>query len=104
MKSTAARQRPRGPVHYIWVGDFNRHHPIWDEPRNHHLFTARNLEAAQHLLSLNARYRMQMALPEHLPTLCTHNSGNYTRVDNVFCSEDLMENITVCRTIPAKRP
>ncbi|KAJ3740764.1 hypothetical protein DFH05DRAFT_1366420, partial [Lentinula detonsa] len=45
-----------------------------------------------------------MALPEHLPTLCAHNSGNYTRVDNVFCSEDLMENITVCRTIPAKQP
>ncbi|KAJ3792890.1 hypothetical protein GGU11DRAFT_653855, partial [Lentinula aff. detonsa] len=45
-----------------------------------------------------------MALPEHLPTLCAHNSGNYTRVDNVFCSEGLMENIAVCRTILAKRP
>ncbi|KAJ3743992.1 hypothetical protein DFH05DRAFT_1361711, partial [Lentinula detonsa] len=45
-----------------------------------------------------------MTLPEHLPTLCAHNTGNYTRVDNVFCSEDLMEHITVCRTIPAKRP
>ncbi|KAJ3794384.1 hypothetical protein GGU11DRAFT_652495, partial [Lentinula aff. detonsa] len=45
-----------------------------------------------------------MALPEHLPTLCAHNSGNYTRVDNVFCSEDLAEHIMTCNTIPAKRP
>ncbi|KAJ3991716.1 hypothetical protein F5050DRAFT_1535899, partial [Lentinula boryana] len=45
-----------------------------------------------------------MTLPEHLPTLCAHNSGNYTRVDNVFCSEDLTEHIMTCNTIPAKRP
>jgi hypothetical protein len=24
----------------FWCGDFNRHHPMWDEERNHHLFTA----------------------------------------------------------------
>ncbi|KAJ3823756.1 hypothetical protein F5880DRAFT_1453237, partial [Lentinula raphanica] len=45
-----------------------------------------------------------MSLPEHLPTLCAHNSGNYTRVDNVFCSEDLTEHIMACNTIPSKRP
>ena len=27
------------PTLYIWLGDFNRHHPLWDEPRNLHLFT-----------------------------------------------------------------
>ncbi|KAJ3759429.1 hypothetical protein EV360DRAFT_9432, partial [Lentinula raphanica] len=45
-----------------------------------------------------------MALPEHLPTLCAHNTGNYTRVDNVFCSEDLAEHVLMCNTIPSKRP
>src|ERR1700728_3420050 len=36
---------PTQPVRYIWAGDFNRHHPLWDEPRNAHLFTRTNLRA-----------------------------------------------------------
>src|SRR5262249_51654522 len=28
-----------GPRHTIWLGDFNRHHPIWESEENHHLFT-----------------------------------------------------------------
>ncbi|KAJ3792421.1 hypothetical protein GGU11DRAFT_667339, partial [Lentinula aff. detonsa] len=47
---------------------------------------------------------MHMTLPEHLPTLCAHNSGNYMRVNNVFCSEDLMEHIMTCDTVPTQRP
>ena len=34
----------------IWCGDFNRHHAMWDEERNHHLFTARALSAANELI------------------------------------------------------
>ncbi|KAJ3742816.1 hypothetical protein DFH05DRAFT_1373416, partial [Lentinula detonsa] len=45
-----------------------------------------------------------MTLPEQLPTLCAHSTGNYTRVDNVFCSEDLTEHILTCNTIPSRRP
>ena len=29
---------------YIWCGDFNWHHPMWDEEWNHHLFTTGALE------------------------------------------------------------
>jgi len=32
--------------HMIWLGDFNRHHPEWDEERNSHLFTRENLDEA----------------------------------------------------------
>ena len=31
--------RPSVNDHMIWLGDFNRHHPLWDEERNSHLFT-----------------------------------------------------------------
>ena len=31
---------------FIWLGDFNRHHPLWDKERNIHLFTKLALEAA----------------------------------------------------------
>jgi hypothetical protein len=26
-------------THMIWAGDFNRHHPLWDDDRDVHLFT-----------------------------------------------------------------
>lgn len=45
---------------FIWLGDFNRHHPLWDEERNAHLFTRRALEAAQPLLDLIDRHDMHM--------------------------------------------
>ena len=36
----------------IWLGDFNRHHPLWDEERNAHMFTKAALEAAQPLINM----------------------------------------------------
>jgi hypothetical protein len=44
------------PTHHIWLGDFNRHHPLWDEPRNEHLFTRRNLDLAQPLINMVSKY------------------------------------------------
>jgi ribonuclease HI len=88
----------------MWAGDFNRHHPIWDEPRNAHLFTRENLDLTQPLLNMLARHGMKMALPPFIPTLQAHNTGNHTRVDNVFCTEDLMNTIIKCNTDDANRP
>ena len=31
----------------IWLGDFNRQHPMWDEDRNSHLFMQALLNKAQ---------------------------------------------------------
>ena len=47
MKDPATRAHPIGgnPLRYIWMGDFNCHHPLWDEERNEHLFTRPNLAA-----------------------------------------------------------
>ena len=92
------------PIQYIWLGDFNRHHPLWDEPRNAHLFTKHNLDLTQPLLNLLNRYNMKMALPPGIPTLCAHNTGNRTRVDNLFCSEDLLDTVILCNTDEPTRP
>ena len=93
-----------GPTHTIWLGDFNRHHLLWDEERNAHLFTRSNLELTQPLLDMLGRHNMKMALPPFTPTLKAHNTGNYTRVDNVFCSESIMDAIIKCDTDDATRP
>lgn len=86
----------RAPLHNMWMGDFNRHHPLWDEPRNEHLFTRRNLDLTQLLLDMIGRHNMKMALPPGIATLQALNTRNHTRVDNVFCSEDILDNITQC--------
>ena len=80
----------------IWLGDFNRHHPAWDSPRNTHLFTPQNLQRAEILTNYLARYDLDMALPSALPTLEATRTKNYTRPDNVFCSSSLMERIQSC--------
>jgi hypothetical protein len=82
----------------MWMGDFNHHHLIWDEAHNSHLFTQANLDLTQLLLNMLGHHRMKMALPAFIPTLQSHSMGNYTRVDNVFCTEGVLNNIIKCNT------
>jgi hypothetical protein len=95
---------PRTPIHDIWAGDFNRHHPLWDDDRNHHLFTTNALNLAQPLLDLAADHNMLMPLPKGIPTLEHSNSGNWTRLDNIFASPSISEAFTRCNTEPGMRP
>ena len=62
----------------IWLGDFNRHHPLWEEERNLHLLTETYLNAAEPLLLLLAEYGMQQALPKDMPTLQSLATKNWT--------------------------
>jgi hypothetical protein len=104
MGSAAARSGRQQPVKYIWAGDFNRHHPLWDEERNAHLFTNANLEAAEPLITLLAQHDMKMALPEGTPTLQALATGNLTRPDNVFCSRSLIDHFISCQARPEEKP
>jgi ribonuclease HI len=91
------------PTHILWCGDFNRHHPYWDEERNRHLFTARAIREAETLLGLIADHHMVMALPKDIPTLESMATKNWTRPDNVFCT-DITEGLLVeCSTDPRLR-
>ena len=104
MRGRVRERVERERVQYIWLGDFNRHHPLWDEERNAHLFTTAALEAARPLLNMIARYDMKMALPKDIPTLEASSTKNYTRVDNVFCSATLLDTFITCDTDPQQRP
>ena len=87
-------------VKVIWLRDFNRHHPMWDEERNAHLFTRAVLEAVQPLLDMVSTHDMRMVLPKDIPTLEASSTKNYTRVDNVFCSVELHKLFILCDTFP----
>ena len=80
----------------LLMGDFNRHHPMWDEARNQYLFTAANLKATQPLLDLLVTHDLIMALPEDIPTLEANSIGNHTHPDNVFCTAHIIKAITTC--------
>ncbi|KEP45734.1 putative reverse transcriptase from transposon X-element protein [Rhizoctonia solani 123E] len=90
--------------HAIVLGDFNRHHPDWDEARNAHLFTSAALNLAQPLLDLINDNTLSMALPRDIPTLQSTSTKNYTRPDNVFLSTALTESLISCNSAPASRP
>ena len=72
------------PAKMIWIGDFNRHHPLWDEECNSYLFTTNNLTASQILLDLLADFNMTMSLPKDIPTLCATRTKNLTHDPTMF--------------------
>jgi hypothetical protein len=93
-----------GPaVHTIWMGDFNRHHPLWDDDHQDQLFTAQALAAADTLIQACMHAELVQALPKGINTLETPH-GNWTRPDNVFASAELHDLITRCDVAPNLRP
>ena len=75
---------------------------MWDEERNHHLFTASATTEAELLISLLAEFNMTMALPRGIPTLQAMSTKNWTWVDNVFTTENLAESLICCDTDPCR--
>jgi len=98
-----AKLCPEERDHMVWLGDFNRHHPLWDEERNNHLFTTAALALSQKILDLLADYGMTQTLPKDTPTLQASSTGNWTRPDNVFCTEHTSEYLALCNTDPDNR-
>src|SRR5271168_2977524 len=104
------RPRPRtGPssayraVGDVWLGDFNRHNPWWEDPSNSRLFTNRNLDEAQILIDLLSDYSMDLALPQYTPTIVNSRGGN-TRPDNIFISQDIANWIVKCEVLADRPP
>jgi len=97
-------QRGDNANNMVWVGDFNRHHPLWDDPGSIRLFTPANLDAASVLVDLVGTFGMEMPLPAGIPTLETFRTGSLSRPDNVFCSAPLAPAFVECQTRPELRP
>jgi Endonuclease-reverse transcriptase len=104
MQDQERQQHAAGPLHTMWLGDFNHHHPLWDEAHNAHLFTTQNLDLTQPLLNMLGPHNMKMVLPLQIPTLQSHSTRNHTRVDNVFCMENLANMIIKYNMEDAARP
>jgi hypothetical protein len=95
---------PRIQLADIWVGDFNRHDPMWEHPNNSQLFTRPNIDAADYLINLLADFGMDIALAPGIPTLEHFVTKALHRVDHVFCLHDLSLKFTRCEALPHERP
>lgn len=90
--------------HMMWMGDFNRHHPLWDRDEDDHLFTQQATRQAEGLIDLLATYGLSMALPKGIPTLQHMVTKRYSRPDNVFNTPGLTDFITRCEVDSTLRP
>ena len=93
--------RHSGADNVVWLGDFNRHHPIWEDDSNERLFEP--TEFISPLLDLLYKNEMLLALPKGIPTYQTA-AGNWTRPDNVWRSSSPDDPISRCDVVPAMRP
>jgi hypothetical protein len=83
----------------IWLGDFNRHHPHWDNPNDVRLFTKQATDDAEVLINAIAEAGLDMALPPGIPTHLHNVTKKWTRLDHVFITEDAMDSIIACDTL-----
>ncbi|KAG1718212.1 hypothetical protein EDB19DRAFT_1921109 [Suillus lakei] len=99
--------------HILWMGDFNRHHPLWEDIRNWHLF---NYAAANPLIDMIAEHGMIQLLPQGLPTLQSSSTEAYfmeyvespvvrTSVQSFpVISDETRSNPTLSRALRASDP
>ena len=85
----------------VWLGNFNRHHPMWEDDVNDQLF---NMEDnITPLINLLYKYDIVLALPKGIPTLQT-SAGNWTRPDSMWRNSTSADPVLRCNTVPAIRP
>ena len=92
-----------GDAHQIWLGDFNRHHPYWDDPSNLRLFTGTAIAAAESLIEAVAKAGLDMALPSGIATHCHSVTKRWSRLDHVFMSEASLDAIITCNALTDHR-
>lgn len=93
------RRTPDKAKHVVWLGDFNRHHPHWDNLTDTRLFTKVALENAEILINAVAEAGLDLALPPGIPTHIHNVSKKWTRLDQVFISEDALDSVLVCEAL-----
>lgn len=93
----------QGVAHMIWLGDFNRHHPQWDNHDDDRLFTNEALGASEILIEALAEAGLELALPSGIPTHVHNVTKKWTRLDQVFITDHSMDLISMCDTVTASR-
>ena len=89
-----------GNVHVLWLGDFNRHHPYWDDLADMRLFTNEATNVAEILIRAIAEAGLEMVLPSGTPTHLHNVSKWWSRLDNIFLLDHSLDALISCDTVP----
>ena len=92
---------PETTNHMFWCGDFNHHHPLWEEEYNKHLFSSPNM--INLFIDLIIKYNMLIILPLGIQTYKT-TTGNWTWLDNVWHNDIPNNPVTICDVDPSLCP
>ena len=76
---------------FIFLGDFNGHHPLWEPAKNPTPNTCGR--ALEHLIADNAN--LCLATPDNLPTHTDDHTGETSTIDLVFCSRHYLTQFNV---------
>lgn len=83
----------------IWLENFNRHHPHWDNISNIRLFTKEAINKTEKLINAVADAGLDFALPLKIPTHKHNVFKKWSRLDYVFLSEHLLDTLISCEVI-----
>ena len=87
--------------HMLWLGNFNRHHPLWEPNDKRHLYNSADM--VNPLLDLVMEHNMTLTLPSDIPTYKTAMS-NWTCPNNVWHNDNPDNPITICNVDPSICP
>ena len=85
-------------VHTMWLGDFNCHHPHWDDLSDTRLFTEEALKAAEVLMEAVVSLGMDLILPSGIPMHFHYVMKKWSQLDQVFLSDHSLDLVEVCNT------
>ena len=83
----------------LWMGDFNRHHPHWDNLEDTRLFTKTAMDNAELLISAVAGLGLDLVLPPGIPTHLHNVMKKWTRLDQVFMSDEHTDSVITCKAL-----
>ena len=92
-----------GAAHAIWLRDFNRHHPAWDNPNNEDIFSGDTICKAEMLIEAVTEAGLISALPHRMPTHCHHVTKHWSRLDQVFILEHSKNMLMACEALTGHR-
>jgi hypothetical protein len=88
----------------VGTGEFNRHHPLWDNGKDEQLFTNEAIVNADLLINWLIDWNMDMPLPKGILTLKHFIMKKYSQPDNMFCTDNLTDYVIKCNTMPQLQP
>jgi len=86
-------------IHMIWLGDFNRHHPYWDDTSDNRLFTKVALNKAEYLISTVADAGLDLVLSPKIPMHKHNVTKKWTRLNHVFLSNHSSDMLLSCKVL-----